>query len=320
MKLKIVFLSLIAIIIQQNMLAINNSVNENFSMKMNQIFVSLDSVISNSKNKNQTVEQHFKFVKDKIIKGDLVVGFDSTLEYDFFNCSSFNVSKDSNPKVDMTFGKFVIDKYAKYPNLVYAIVIHTFQYAYDYYNNQSLFLIGTENPIENVYFKIDAIAIESLFLKSYVSDNNSLGPLENYLIEDLNNGLLSSPTLFMKTDIKLLHLMDDLKSKKGKGKSLLNDFNKIGKDLIENSTFENKSDWDNYCTLVSLKTYVFYSKQVIFDIVCAKEGVSREAFDLKRYSENMLTIEKIQQLIGLNVKYFGLYDRVMNSYGDKYKK
>lgn len=301
-------------------MAIGNSVNVEFSDKMNQIFVNLDSVISNSPNKNQIVQQHFEFVKDKIIKGDLDVGFDSTLEYDFFGCSSFNVSKNSDPKVDMTFGQFVIDKYANYPNLVYAIVIHTFQYAYDYYNNQSLFLISTENPIENVFFKIDAIAIESVFLKTFITDNSNLGPFEKYLIADLNNGLLSSPTLFMKTDIKLLHLMDDLKSKKGSGKSLLKEFNKIGKALIDNSTFENNNDWDNYCTLVSLRTYVYYSRQVIFDIVCAKDGVSRESFDFNRYTDNILMIEKIQHVIELNKKYFSLHDRVMDSYGDEYKK
>lgn len=308
------------LIAQVSISATNNSVIVDFNLKMNQIFNDLDSVLSNSPQKDQTVQQHFEFVKDKIKSGDLVVAYDSTLEDNFLGCSSFNVSNDSNSKIDMTFGKFVIDNYSKYPNLVYAIVIHTFQYAFDYYNNQSLFLIGLENPIENVYFKVDAITIEALFLKTYISDNSNLGPLEKYLIIDFNNGLQSSPSLFLKTDIMLLHLMDDLKSKKGTSKSLLKEFKKIGSTLIKNSTFENKSDWDNYCTLVSLRTYVYFSRQVIFDIVCAKDGVNGESFDYKLYSDNNITIEKIQQMIELNKKYYNMHENVMSSYGDKYKK
>jgi len=320
MKLKILFLSLIVIIIQQKVLGINNATIADFNIKINQIFVDLDSVITNSPQQNKTVQQHFEFVKEKIKSGDLVVGFDSTLEYDFFGCSSFNVSKDPNPHIDMTFGEFVIDKYSKYPNLIYAIVIHTFQYAYDYYNNQSLFMIGTENPIENVFFKMDAIAIEALFLKTYTSSNSNLGLFEKYLLVDLNNGLQSSPTFFLKTDILLLHSMDDLKSKKGSSKSLLNEFKKIGATLIKSSTFENKSDWENYCTLVSLRTYVYYSRQVIFDIVCAKDGVSRDSFDYERYSDNLSIIDKIQQMIELNKNFYGIRDKIMNAYGDSYKK
>lgn len=318
MSCKIVLFTLFALLTQQDILASNKSVTEDFNFKIKRIIISLDSVITNSPNKNLTVQQHFELVKDKINNADLVVKFDSTLKYDFYECSSFNVLTDSEQKVDITFGQFVLDKYNTYPYLAYAIVIHTFQYAFDYFNNQSLFLISTENPIENAFFKLDAIALESMFLKTYVADHNKLGPLEKFLIADLNYGLLSSPILFMKTDIKLLHKMDDLKSRKDKGKFLLKEFDKIGKELIKNSTFENKSDWENFCTVVSLRTYLYYSKQVIFDIVHAKDGISLESFNMEQYKDNMSTIDDIKQLIGLNEKYLGLSDSILKNFGDKY--
>jgi len=69
-----------------------------------------------------------------------------------------------------------------------------------------------------------------------------------------------------------------------------------------------------------LRTYVYYSRQVIFDIVCAKDGVSRDSFDYERYSDNLSMIDKIQQMIELNKNFYGIRDKIMNAYGDSYKK
>lgn len=320
MKLKIVLITLIVISSQQNMLGMHSSKIPDFNLRMNQIFNDMDSIITHSLQQNKTVQEHFRFVSEKIKSGELVVDYDSTLEYDFFGCSSFNINKGASPKFNMTFGKFVIDKYSDYPALIYAIVMHTFQYAYDYYNNQELFIISTENKIENVFFKMDAIAIEALFLKSYITDTSNLGPFEKFLIADLNNGLLSSPTLFLETDLALLHTMDELKYKSGSSNTLLRELKKMGDNLLKKSVFENRSDWENYCTLITLKTYVFYSKQVIFDIVYTKDNVSQDQFDFDLYVANRSTIDEIIKMIDLNKDYYNLHDEIMKVYGNEYKK
>lgn len=301
------------------MVGIEKSTNTDYNKKINNIFINLDSVISNSQHKDRTVEEHFRFVYKKIKDGDLVVRFDSNLVYDFFGCSSFNVSKGANHDIEMIFGNYIIDKYLKYPYLVYAIVVHTFQYAYDYYNNQSLFMISTENQIESIFFKMDAITIEAMFLKAYSSYNKNLGPFENLIIDDFSNGLPSSSALFLKTDIHLLHEMDALKSKSGTSKSLLDEYMNMGETLIKNFKLENKSEWEKYCALITLRTYVYYSKQVVFDIVYAKDGITQESFNFDRYSDIRTTIDRIINIIELNEELYNVKDKILKAYSDKYK-
>lgn len=135
-----------------------------FEMTFNRIMGDLDSVISNSKNQNETVVSHYRFVRDKIYKGELSVVFDKSLTYDFFGCAAFSFASDNSGEAFLTFGPFVVDKYEKYPVLTYGILIHTFQSAYDYYTNRKSFLVAVDNQIEKVYFEMDAIMLEALFL------------------------------------------------------------------------------------------------------------------------------------------------------------
>lgn len=291
-----------------------------FEIELNKILSNLDSVISNSNNQHETVVSHYNFIKSKIYNKELPIVYDSTLNYDFFGCASFNIAIDNSNDVTISYGQFVVDKYKNYPALVYAIIINTFQSAYDYYNNQDLFKISTKNQIEKTYFEIDAMTLEAIFLSVYMKSHSKLGYLEKYLIADLANNLSGSAVLFKKTDLELLHKIDNLKSEDKSADKLLKEFNIIGKDLLKKETFNSESKWVNYCSVITLKTYVFYSQQVIFDIVHLKKGVSEESFKLDNYPENMETIKQIQNVINDNSSFLTYHQETLKMYGDYYKK
>jgi len=321
MKIKISILTLFVFLFVSNHILANANLDLiAFEKDFNKILQNLDSIISNSENHHETLKQHYDFIKNKISTNELPVVYDSTLNYDFFGCSSFNVSTDNNQDINISFGQYVIDKYNDYPSLVYAILINTFQYAYDYYNNRNLFLIGLTNNIEKTYFEIDAMTLEAIFLYTYIKDKMNLGYVEKYLIADLQNNMNGSAMLFKKTDLELLHTIDNLKSVEKSDEKLLNEFDKIGKDLIKTTSFNNKSGWENYCSIVTLRTYVFYSQQVIFDIVHLKNGVNEDSFNIEDYPKNMKTINDVRKKIADNNDYFRYHGETMKLYGDYYNK
>jgi len=320
MKTKILSLFFVLPLIAPiNLIAQKNHDLKSFENGFNNIFQNLDSIISNSQNQNKLVKEHFDFVKSKILNNELPVVYDTNLTYDFVGCSSFGVSREDNKKISISLGPYFLDKYKNYPALIYAILINAFQLAYDYYNNQELFLISLDNHIERLYFEMDAITLEALFLQTYFKDKNSFGYLEKYLIVDLQNDMNSSATLFYKTDLTLLHELDNLKSKDEGSKKLLKEFEKIGNELLKNTSFKNKSDWDKYCLLVSLRTYVFYSKQIVFDIVHAKDNISMESFNLENYQANLKTLDELKIFLKENDIYFNYQEETIKLFGNYYK-
>ena len=314
-------LSFTLIMLATNLFGIDTTQDlEKVEITFNKILNGLDSIFNNSTVHNQTVEQHFKFVKDKITKGELEISYDSTLTNDFYGCASFNVYKENSQKVDISIGKFVIENHKKYPALVYAIMISTFQNAYDYFNNNELFIISLKNPIERLYFEIDALTLEAMFLDTYMKNKTTLGYVEKYIIADLPQNLNGSTTLFRQTDLNLLHKIDALKSTNKSAIALLKEFNEIGKDLINTIKLDNKSKWVNYCSIITLRTYVYYSKQVIFDILFSKNGIDQDSFKLDDYPENLATINNIQKIIDEHKEMLSYHQETINLFADSYKK
>ena len=301
-------------------ICIGNNDTKKFEVQFNRILENLDSVISSSESQHDVLVQHYSFIKDKIYNNELPIVYDSTLNNDFFGCASFNIAKDNDKDVNLSYGQFIVNNYESYPALIYAILINTFQAAYDFYNSQELFLISTSNQIEKTYFEMDAMTLEAIFLYVYMKNHPSLGYFEKYLMADLQNNLYGSATLFKKTDLELLHQIDKLKSEDKNADKLLKEFSKIGKNLIKNTSFDSDSKWTNYCSLITLKTYVYYSQQVIFDIVHLKSGVSDESFNIEDYTENYGVVKEIQKIISDNNSLLTYHNETMKMYGDFYKQ
>lgn len=319
MKTKFVLIAFLITLIFPNFCIGNNDIKK-FEVKFNLILNNLDSLISSSESQHELVVQHYRFIKDKIYNNELPIVYDSTLNNDFFGCASFNLAKDNYQDIKLSYGQFIVDNYESYPALIYAIIIHTFQAAYDYYNNQDLFLVSIYNPIEKTYFELDAMTIEAIFLNTYMKNHPNIGYFEKYLMADLQNNLYGSATLFKKTDLELLHQIDNLKFEDKNVDKLLKEFGNIGKNLIKNTSFDSESKWVNYCSLITLRTYVYYSQQVIFDIVHLKSGVSMETYNIEDYEENYDVVKKIQKITRDNNSLLTYHNETMKMYGDFYKK
>ena len=89
MKYKILLLVIIAIFTSYETSANQIQDLEGFEISFNKIISNLDSIIVNSKDQDQIVRQHYDFIKNKILSGELPVVYDSTLTNKFYGCAGF---------------------------------------------------------------------------------------------------------------------------------------------------------------------------------------------------------------------------------------
>jgi hypothetical protein len=287
-------------------------------IQFNKILKDLDSVITNSTNKHPAIEKNYKYVLDKIYQHKIAVKYDSTLSYSFLGCASANIIDTLN--YSFVFGNFVIDAYKYFPYLIQGIIIHEFQHLYDFYTNRELIEISINNQIEKTYFEMDALTLEALFIKTYIGKRENLSPIEMYLLADIDNNLLGSATLFQKVDLGLLHRIDAIKDQnisfaQGKKKYI-----EIGEKLLQSTKFSDNA-WENYCNVITLKTFTYYSRQVLHDLLSklANQSLTDSQLDMNNYPDVLQIMTKIQDVLKTNNQYFGYYDDTMSMF-DKYIK
>lgn len=291
-------------------------VTQDIQLQFNRILRDLDSVIINSTDKHPIIERNYKFILDKIYQNEIVVTYDSTLSYSFLGCASANMIDTLT--YSFVFGKFVIDGYKYFPYLIQGIIIHEFQHLYDFYTNREMIEISKNNHIEKTYFEMDALTLEALFIKIYVGKRDNLSPIEMYLLRDIDNDLLGSATLFQKVDLELLHYIDAIKDKNITFLQGKKEYIEIGEKLLQTTNFSDNA-WDNYCDVITLKTFTFYSRQVLHDLLfkLANKSLSDSQLDLNDYPDVLQIVTKIQDVLKTNNQYFEYYDETMNMF-DKY--
>lgn len=306
--------SIVIIILFFVQLSFANEINDKIGFKFNQILYDLDSIIKNSMNQNEIVNQRYKFVIEKIYKNEINIAYDSTFFYGFYGCAATKILVDTN-SVELTIGDFIIDIYDKHPFIVHSVLIFQFQLIFEFYNNRDAFLISIDNSIENLYYNIDALLVEAMFIKDYLSELNNLAPLEKYLKFDLDYNMTGASKLFYNTDLTLLHRLDELRNKKNIKKAL-KEYNSIGEELMQNVKFDG-SNWENYYNLVSLNTYVYYSSQILHDINFKLVDKTDE-FNLNNYPDTKDIIKKVKDYANDNIDWFNYQDETLKKFNNYY--
>jgi hypothetical protein len=281
----------------------------------NNILKDLDSIIGNSSNKNITLEKNFKFILKQIQEKKVTIIYDTSLNYSFRGCAAASYVDGDTSNYRLSFGNYVIDKYNYFPFLIQGIIIHEFQHLNDLFLNKNQMVVSENNPIEKTYFEMDALYQESQFIKTYVGKRKNLSPIEGYLLADEN--LLGTAILFQEVDLELLHSMDDIKAKKVSFEEGENEFVEIGKRLQSSVSFSSdKDDWDNYTKAIKLKTYIYYSKQVLHDLLfnLANKSFSDEQLDVKTYPKFYKIVSEVQKSLEPNSHYLTYHDDLMKSY------
>lgn len=287
-------------------------------IKFNRIINKMDSVFASKKIKDSILEDHFRFILNKIYSNEIEVKSDSILNYSFYSCATADISKNDSLKYHLAIGKYLIDIYDLFPELVYGILIHEFQHLYDFYTNRELIEISRQNNIEKIYFEVDALYIELLFFRIYTTKSDNRTQLEKYMSHESNQNLEGPTLLFLNVDLNLLHEIDAIKNKEISFEEGQKEYIKIGENLIKETKFT-QDNWANYCAVTKLKTYTFFSRQVIHDLLYKLKGesVTDSQLNLKQYPEIADVIQRVQKIISENNKYFAYSGETLSMFDNE---
>ncbi len=290
---------------------------ESISTKFNDILLNLEDKITNTEPGNEYVVRSFNFTLEKIRQGEVSAVFDDKLNYGITGCASANILEDGS--INFSFGKFLIDAYEAFPILVEGIIVHEFQHVYDFATKPRLIEISRSNPIEKSYFEVDGITIEGIYFNSYRTKSDNISRLENFFLAEINSGFWSVIAIFDRVDLQLLHQIDDVEKNTETKEEAIQNFINIGRELLDRVEF-NDNNWNNYCNLVSLRTFSFYSRQVVFDILFVTEGkeLTDDELKLSDFPEIDSTVSEALALIDKYESFFIDFRRqVINSYNEE---
>lgn len=287
----------------------------------NEIFNDLKNTIDSSKTKNQYVEKCFNLVYNSFIKEEISAVYDSTLNNGISGCCKIE-ARGNYTDITFYFGDFIVETYKKHPSIIKAIFIHEFQHIYDMKTKPKLVKISKNNQIEELYFEIDALYIEALFIENYIEPKTNLSPLEKYLYNDLQNHMAGVATLIKMADIDLVHKMDKYRDSNSSYEDTIKEFEQLGKSTHEEYKINvDDSNWSKYCKYVTLISYVRYCNQVVFDIASTKGKVeiSPSEFNLSDYPNITKVIDEISEHLKDYENILDYRKAVLNNFYNYYK-
>ena len=292
---------------------------DSISVKFNNILLKLESKIINTRPGNEYVIRSFTSTLEKIRIGEVSAVFDDELNYGISGCASAYILDDGT--ICFSFGKFVLDIYDAFPVLAEGIIVHEFQHIYDFMTKPKLIEISRTNPIEKSYFEVDGLTIEGIFFNSYLRKTDRVSKLESFFLDDARSGFWSVTAVFEKVDLELLHQIDDVEKNTKSKDEAIQKFINIGRELLDRIEF-NDNDWNNYCNLISLRTFSYYSRQVIFDIQFATEGtkIGDKELKLSNFPEVDLIVNETLNIINMHKNSLSDFrNKIINSFDEEIK-
>jgi hypothetical protein len=121
--------------------------------------------------------------------------------------------------------------------------------------------------------------------------------------------------LFEKTDLNLLHKIDAICTKKISFEQGKKEFIEIGEEICKSVEFKDNK-WNNYCNVVTLRTFTYYSRQVLHDLLYKLSNVelSDKQLDLKNYPDVEAIVKKIQEISRKHNDCFAFHEDTMTKF------
>lgn len=264
------------------------------------IFDNLYYLVNKNKQVDKRVFETIDYIKNKIDKKELLLLVDHKNDStDILSGAFFYASKDKQKvKPYILLNKNVIDVFYYQESIVFSMLMHEIQHAYDYYTNYGLFEVSDENILEGYMFQMDALYLEVLLIEKFLVPNDyKITDFEKKLLEShQKNNLAEFSQIFETTDMKLIyklyHLMNNKDSYENNFKEIINTGNALIDDFNKIDNFkevkDEKDEWLKYQILVSLYSFTKYINQVAYTIINSKyKNMSPNEFNLNDYSPEL---------------------------------
>jgi hypothetical protein len=207
------------------------------------------------------------------------------------NCMHTSVRVDSTmsiTSIKLYYEPFYLALYRKYPSLAYAILTHELRHVSDAIHSESLFAISTTNLVEKYLFELDALVLESSYVRDIALPQKfKLTGFEKYLLACSNSDQIPGLSMaLLSTDyvtITRIQEFSNLPSFETAWKTYLN----FGDSLLTSFKVDTtNSEWDQYVSVMPLYTFYYYIGQNSFDILSHFEKeVKPSEFRIDKYPD-----------------------------------
>jgi hypothetical protein len=263
----------------------------------------MNNIFAQCGSKNNLVTKVYNEVRNRIINGEIHLVINKNLPNSIFGGAEFSVDDKNNKYISLS--PYLLEIQEKHPTIVYSILIHEFQHASDFFNNNLRFQTSKTNRLEKYLYEMDAFFVEGMFISDVLTNCSKYKTtkFENFLAHSLSQDNMQHFSLsLLGTDMNLVHALFKISESTDASTVKIEKIKTIGNNILSGSKFPNSGDaWSKYLSIIPFYTFRNYIPQIMFNIESqnASRRLNPADFDLKRYpaiseiDDNMiLVIEK----------------------------
>jgi hypothetical protein len=292
-----------------------------FSEKINLIFYELCDLVENSDPVNEILAQRIDLIRSKIEDNELLLLMTDEKPNNalFGACFSFSLDNPSQKPV-ISLDKYLLALYPRQKSLVFSLLIHELQHAYNYFMNHEAFITTYDNLLENYFYEMDAYHVEALLIRDVlIPENFTLTDFEKLLISSFNNDNLDYFSfVFINLDMRLVYYLHNVTLNKQSAEQNIEELIRVGNELIDFFEFpEHDSKWNQFVSLIPMHTYCRFIQQHVYNILVNKARLKTapEDFSLPDHSQELYDmVLKMQELLSPYNQFFISYGRELLAY------
>ena len=183
---------------------------EKYSNIIFSIIGNLSKIIEN--NNSSDIVYNTYIVSENAIRNNLV-SFKIDPKLDTV-MSGMNFSTYETGEISLVFGLKFLDTYSINSSIHYSILIHEYRHLHDYLKGGENFINAKKDEKESYWYELDALRIESEFIKHYLAGKYSLSKFEEYLLNSLEKDYLNVASMIMhKESMNYFFYFDNLEKK-----------------------------------------------------------------------------------------------------------
>jgi hypothetical protein len=291
------------------------------SEKLHLIFHELCDLIENGDPANEILIQRIDLIKSKIEHNELLLlmtdeGLHNVL---FGACFNFSLD-DPTQKPVISLDKTLLSLYPRQKSLVFSLLIHEIQHAYNYFVDHEAFVTTYNNLLENYLYEMDAYHVEALFIRDVlIPQDYPLTDFEKLLVVSFENDNLDYFSfVFINLDMRLVYYLYNVTLNKQSVEKNIEELLRVGNELIDLFKYPEQDDkWNQFVSLIPMHTYCRFIQQYVYNVLVKKAQLAMEPEDffLPDHSRELYDIVlKMQELLHPYDQFFTTYSRELLAY------
>jgi hypothetical protein len=213
---------------------------------------------------NELVYQTFT-VSDEAIRNKKLFFEIAPSRDKILNGMSFAIHESG--EISLSFGLKYLDTYHPDSSIHYSILIHEYRHLFDYLRLGDTFKNGKKDEKERYWFELDAMRIETEFIKDYLAETYNLSNYEKYLLQSFEDDNLNTASIvFLKESMNVFFYFDNLENRyrnnEMRKEDIIKELSQRGQIYID-GYLENNNDHIKYGRFIEISTFRRYLTRML---------------------------------------------------------